>query len=188
MLHKTWIDVACFRWSELGRGIFTSMVASNGSSGAKTVFWCRKMGQCLGSQSIQVFQFQHVLQLVPVVTAWYDKLLLNCLENAKLHIQNRQRHNLLLAYPRKVLPFWETPNPRFPESPQSWYTKPGKNVGNNPHQAPPHPRCAQNIPGHHWQQRSAHQEGAFSRTSHGLVHALFWKMTIYLKSHPCSFS
>lgn len=92
----------------------------------------------------------------------------NCLENAKLHIQNRQRHNLLLAY-HGVFRFGGPKPP--PRNPPNRGNKNGAKMWEQ-HPRPQHPRCDQNIPGHHWQGRSVHQEAAF----HG--HA-------YLKSHPC---
>ena len=87
--------------------------------------------------------------------------------NAKLHIQNRQRHNLLL-HGRPWGP--NIPN-HHPESPN----RATCNVQKCGLTRPQHPRCDQNIPGHHWQERSAHQEAAF----HDGVHELFWKMTIW---------
>lgn len=121
-----------------------------------------------------------------IVTVWYEKLLLNCLENAKLHIQNRQRHNLLLANPRG-LPFWGGPETPTPNPPQSFCTK----------------RCFQmwetnTPPASASKMRPKHSRPSLTGTKcspgsglshdHGLVHELFWKMTIYLKSHPCSLS
>ena len=108
----------------------------------------------------------------------------NCLEHAKLHIQNRQRHNLLLAY-HGVFRFGGAQTPH-PESPESWLTKTCKKCGNNPHQAsaskmrPKHSRPS--LTG------TKCSPGSGLSHDHGLVHELFWKMTIYLKSHPCSFS
>lgn len=58
------------------------------------------------------------------------------------------------------LPFWGGPNPH-PRIPEKIVEQNGaKNVGNQ-HPRPQHLRCDQNIPGHHWQGRSVHQEGAF---------------------------